>query len=46
MKKIIAILLAGMIFLLGCSHWENLSEEEKQDYRNSRMRYDWGQRGR
>ena len=30
MKAIIAILLAGTLFLMGCSRWENLTEEEKQ----------------
>jgi len=42
MKGIIAILLAGTLFLMGCSRWENLTEEEKQAYRQSQMRYDAG----
>jgi hypothetical protein len=29
--------------LLSCVHQENLSEEEKEKYRNSKMRYDAGQ---
>ena len=46
MKKIIALLLAGMLFLVGCTHWKNLTEEEKQAYRQSNGRYNAGQRPR
>ena len=44
MKKIIALILAAMIFLIGCAHNENLTEEEKQKYRDAKRRYDAGQR--
>jgi PBP1b-binding outer membrane lipoprotein LpoB len=46
MKKIIALLLAGMFFLVGCTHRQNLSEKEKQTYRESNRRYNAGQRPR
>ena len=46
MKKIFALMLAGMIFLVGCAHQNNLTEEEKQKYRDAKRRYDAGQRGR
>jgi len=45
MKKLMALLLAGTLFLLGCAHHQNLTAEEKEAYRNARMRYDAGQRG-
>ena len=45
MKKIIALILAGMFFLLSCAHQDNLSDEEKEKFRNARQRYDAGQRG-
>ena len=45
MKKCIAMLTASILLLLSCSHWENLSEEEKEKYRQSRLRYEAGQRG-
>jgi len=45
MKKIIALILAGMFFLLSCAHQDNLSDEEKEKYRKARQRYDAGQRG-
>jgi hypothetical protein len=43
MKKLISLFLAGTLLLLSCVHQENLSEEEKEKYRNSKMRYDAGQ---
>jgi hypothetical protein len=45
MKKLIAFLLAGTLFLLGCAHQQNQTEEEKEAYRKAKMRYDAGQRG-
>jgi hypothetical protein len=45
MKKIIALILAGMFLVLSCANQKNLSEEEKEKYRNARQRYDAGQRG-
>jgi hypothetical protein len=40
MKKLIALLLAGALLVLGCVHQQNLSEEEKEAYRKAKMRYD------
>ena len=40
MKKILAFLMAGMLFLLGCANQQNLSEEEQDAYRRGKMRYD------
>ena len=45
MKKIIALILAGMFFLISCAHQDNLSDEEKEKFRKARQRYDAGQRG-
>lgn len=45
MKKIFALMLAGMIFIVSCAHQDNLTEEEKQKYRDAKRRYDAGQRG-
>ncbi len=44
MKKLVALLMAGTLFLLGCVHQQNLTEEEKEAYRKAKMRYDAGQR--
>ena len=44
MKKLVAFLLAGILFLLGCAHQQNLTEEEKEAYRKAKKRYDAGQR--
>jgi hypothetical protein len=46
MKKIITPILAGMFFLISCAHQDNLTEEEKAKYRQSKRQYDSGQRGR
>jgi PBP1b-binding outer membrane lipoprotein LpoB len=45
MKKLIALLLAGTLLLLGCAHQQNLTPEEKEAYHKSKMKYDAGQRG-
>ena len=45
MKKFIALLLAGTLFLFGCANKQNLTEEEKEAYRKANMRYTAGQRG-
>ena len=45
MKKLIALILAGMFFLISCAHQENLTDEEKAKYRDAKRRYDAGQRG-
>ena len=39
-KKLIAFLLVGMFFLLGCANKQNLTEEEKEAFRRGKMRYD------
>jgi hypothetical protein len=47
MKKLIALIMAGSFFLLSCSYNQNLSEEEKQKYREweeRRMRQNAGRR--
>lgn len=43
MKKCIVLLMAGILFLLSCSHSRNLTEEEREKYRKSNMRYKAGQ---
>ena len=45
MKKLITLLLAGTLFLIGCAHQQNLTEEEKEAYRKANIRYEAGQRG-
>ncbi len=45
MRKLIALLLAGTFLLLGCAHWQNLTEQEREAYRKAKMRYDAEQRG-
>ena len=45
MKKIIALILAGMFFLLSCAHQDNLSDEEREKNRKGMQRYNAGQRG-
>jgi len=45
MKKLITLLLAGLLLLSGCAHQQDLTEEEKEAYRKAKTRYDAGQRG-
>lgn len=45
MKKLIAMLIAGIMFFLSCAHQENLTEDEREKLRRAKQRYDWGQRG-
>ena len=42
MKKMIILILASL-FLLGCAHQDNLSEEEREKYRRAQQRYNAGQ---
>jgi hypothetical protein len=44
MKKLITLMVITLLFL-GCSHWDNLTEEEKEAYRRGRATYEAGQRG-
>ncbi len=44
MKKLITLMVIILLFL-GCTHWDNLTEEEKETYRRERARYEAGQRG-
>jgi hypothetical protein len=43
MKKIVALVLAG-IFFLSCAHRKEMTEEEKEKFRRSSALYDRGQR--
>lgn len=45
MKKLIGLLVLGMLLILGCAHQKDLTEEEKEAYRKSKLRYEAGQRG-
>ena len=45
MKKLIALMTASLLFILSCANSKNLSEEEKERYREARQRYEAGQRG-
>jgi hypothetical protein len=44
MKKLITLIVIILLFL-GCTHSDNLTEEEKEAYRKGRARYEAGQRG-
>jgi len=46
MKKLIALIFAAVVLITSCAHQQNLSEEEKAEYRRAREVYDRGQRGR
>ncbi len=46
MKKIIVLLISALIFFLSCAHNEPMTEEEREKWRRSKMRYEAGQRGR
>ncbi len=39
MKKLITLMVIILLFL-GCTHWDNLTEEEKEAYRKGRARYE------
>jgi hypothetical protein len=38
MKKLLALIMAGLFFLLSCASSQNLSEEDKQKYKEWEMR--------
>jgi hypothetical protein len=39
MKKLITLIVTILLFL-GCTHWDNLTEEEKEAYRRERAKYE------
>jgi hypothetical protein len=39
MKKLITVMVIISLFL-GCTHWDNLTEEEKEAYRRGMKRYE------
>lgn len=45
MKKLIALITAGVMLIINCAHQRNLTEEEQEKYRKARQRYEAGQRG-
>jgi len=45
MKKIIALIIVGVVLLGSCAHQQDLSEDDKSKYRKARQRYDAGQKG-
>ncbi len=46
MKKIILLIMSALIFCLSCAHNEPTTEEEREKWRRSKMRYQSGQAGR
>ena len=44
MKKIVALVLAGIFLFLSCAHQKEMTEEEKEKFRRSKAMYDRGQR--
>ena len=45
MKKIILLIMGALIFLMSCAQNQPQTEEEKEEWRRSRQRYEAGQRG-
>ena len=41
--KNICIILFTALFILGCASYENLTEEEKEKYREARIQYEMTQ---
>jgi PBP1b-binding outer membrane lipoprotein LpoB len=44
MKKLILLIIAGIMLILSCAQNQNLTEEEREKYRRARQKYEWGQR--
>jgi hypothetical protein len=44
MKKLIVLIFAGLLFILNCASTDNLTEGQKDAYRESMERYERGQR--
>lgn len=45
MKKIAALVIAGVFIFLSCAHQKALTPEEKEEYRRANAVYRAGQRG-
>ncbi len=45
MKKIIVLIMSALIFMLSCAQNQPMTEEEREKWRRSRLRYEAGQRG-
>jgi hypothetical protein len=41
MKKLIALISAGVMLIIGCAHQKNLSEDEREKYRKGRQLSNW-----
>ncbi|MBW2411874.1 MAG: hypothetical protein JRF72_18930 [Deltaproteobacteria bacterium] len=46
MKKTIVLIMSALLFFLSCAHNQPMTEEEKEKWRRSKMRYQAGQAGR
>ena len=46
MRKIIMLIMSALIFIMSCAHNEPMTEEEREKWRKSKMRYRAGQAGR
>jgi hypothetical protein len=45
MKKITLLIMSALIFIMSCAQNQPKTEEEREEWRRSRMRYEAGQRG-
>jgi len=45
MKKLVALVIAGIFLFLNCAHQKDLTPEEKEKYRRANAVYRAGQRG-
>ena len=45
MKKIIALIIVGMVLMVSCAHQQDLSKDDMSKYRKAKQRYDAGQKG-
>jgi len=45
MKKIILLIMGALILSISCAHNQPQTEEEREEWRRSRLRYEAGQRG-
>ncbi len=45
MKNIIMLIMSALIFIMSCAQNQPMTEEEREEWRRGRMRYEAGQRG-
>ena len=45
MKKMLILIMSALILTISCAQNQPKTEEEREEWRRSRMRYEAGQRG-